>query len=76
MNVRTQPRLTRIQRDPHAHERVSLSLMDWAPERIEYLLEQGEADAERVLGADRVFLDAAGNEQVGSSRQGHTQAAS
>lgn len=44
-----QVRLTRIRREPHPDERASLWLMDWAPERIEYLLEQGEADAERAL---------------------------
>lgn len=42
-------RLTRIQRHPHPNERVSLWLMDWSAGRLQYLIEQGEADAERAL---------------------------
>lgn len=49
LGSRAELRLTRVQREPHPHERVSSSLLDWAPERIEYLLEQGDADAEIAL---------------------------
>jgi NTE family protein len=42
-------RLTRIRRGPHPEEEASLWLTDWAPDRLAYLIEQGEADAERML---------------------------
>lgn len=42
-------RLTRIRRDPHPGESASLWLTDWAPDRLTYLIEQGEADAQRAL---------------------------
>ncbi len=42
-------RITRIQRKPHPYEEDSAYLLDWSPERIEYLLAQGEADAERTF---------------------------
>lgn len=42
-------RVTRIQRKPHPYEEDSAYLLDWSPERIEYLLAQGEADAERTF---------------------------
>lgn len=42
-------RVTRIQRNPHPYEEDSAYLLDWSPERIEYLLAQGEADAERAF---------------------------
>ncbi|MGQ4877299.1 patatin-like phospholipase family protein [Billgrantia sp. LNSP4103-1] len=42
-------RLTRIRREPHRDENASLWLTDWAPDRLAYLAEQGEADAERAL---------------------------
>ncbi|KAA0013854.1 hypothetical protein F0A17_05800 [Billgrantia pellis] len=42
-------RLTRIRRAPHPGEEASLWLMDWGSDRLAYLLEQGEKDAERAL---------------------------
>ncbi|MCC5883001.1 MAG: patatin-like phospholipase family protein [Halomonas sp.] len=42
-------RMTRIRREPHPGESTSLWLMDWAPEHLAYLIEQGEADAEEAL---------------------------
>lgn len=41
--------VTRIQRNPCPYEEDSAYLLDWSPERIEYLLAQGEADAERTF---------------------------
>lgn len=42
-------RLTRIRRQPHPGESTSLWIMDWAPDRMAYLIQQGEGDAERAL---------------------------
>ena len=42
-------RLTRIRREPHPDENASLWLTDWGPDRLAYLIEQGEVDAEKAL---------------------------
>jgi NTE family protein len=44
-------RLTRIRRASMPEDGASAALFDWAPERIEALIEQGEADAARALAA-------------------------
>ncbi|WP_104204011.1 patatin-like phospholipase family protein [Billgrantia saliphila] len=56
-------RLTRIRRAPHPGEEASLWLMDWGADRLAYLLEQGEQDAERALNEKQSESETTGNKK-------------